>query len=98
VEIHPQNPRLRDELRPDWRRPARASRAAVAPIEGGYRMEIAVNHDESWIDPTAGARIACSVVVTDHGERQMTLQPARVTGAIEVQPTWPIVELLETLP
>jgi hypothetical protein len=93
VEVHPQNPRLRDEHRPDWRRPARTSRAAVVPVEGGYRMEIALSHEETWIDPTPGARIACSVVVTDHGERQMMLQPPGVAGAMEVQPAWPIVEL-----
>jgi hypothetical protein len=93
VVVHPQNPRLRDESRPDWHHPARQSRAAVLPIEGGYRMEIALSHEESWIEAVPGARIACSVEVTDHGERQMALQPTQVAGTMAVQPTWPIVEL-----
>jgi hypothetical protein len=93
VELHFQNPRHRGE-EPEWRsRRSAVSRAAVVRTEKGYVIEMALSHDDTWVNPREGAIVACSMVVTDHGDRQMMLRQARLQGYLSVQPAWPCIEL-----
>jgi hypothetical protein len=93
VEFHHSNPRIRGN-QPEWRTtPAKLSRAAVTPTPTGYNMEIALAHEETLLQPVAGALIACSLMVTDRGDCPMLLRPAANPGTLAVQPTWPCIEL-----
>ncbi|MBM4080836.1 MAG: hypothetical protein FJ278_14120, partial [Planctomycetes bacterium] len=93
VELHHQNPRIRGDEPSYKSRRSRLSAASVASTPNGYLMELALSHEDTWLNATPGALIACSIVVTDHGERQMLLRPSRVLGYQAVQPTWPRIEL-----
>ena len=95
VRIHHQNPRVRGDKSVDGTQEAKSSKAMVVETGDGYLMEIALAHDETWVNPVAGAVVACSVVVTDHGAKQMMLKPSPLRGYLAVQPSWPAIELGE---
>lgn len=93
VALHHQNPRVRGGAPEHRFTPARSARAAVARSAEGYVLEFAIPHDDTWIEPIAGARIAASVFVVDRGARPMRLSAGELVGYRAVQPDWPVLEL-----
>lgn len=93
VELHHQNPRVRGGAPEHRFTSARAARAALARGDGGYLLEFAIPHDDTWIEPLAGARIAASVFVVDRGARPMRQGAGELVGYGAVQADWPVLEL-----
>ncbi len=87
------NPRFRGSANVFDMHEAQGARAAVSTTADGYMLELALPHGMTWVPAMAGARIACSAVVVDHGVEQMELRHTRPLGYVSAQPGWPTVEL-----